>query len=473
MIINGLRPRRKTSKKGGKEMKKGFFPAVVLLFCISISPAWSEPVQQAADAGVPVYSLNDLYVLGLERAEKIKISEEDLYISERGRDKARAAFLPSASLFGSYTRYDNSSSAGSENDRRLQSSANWGARLDESLSLSGREFTAYAIAKENIDKSRFDFSVVKEDYLFSIAAAYYDVLKAKKALDIAQANVQRLTKQRDAASVRLRVGEVTKTAVLRAEAELSGAQSDEIRSGNGLSVAKVSLARIVGINGEYEIREDASAGLEASPAGGETMVAGCPLPAADCLKQQALAERTELKNLDLQKKIAGEQVRFARGSFWPTLSFEAVYTGREDDPSSSSDRDSIYGGLKLNFPFYEGGLRKAEVLEAEAKLRQAGLQLEDRKKAILLEVDSAFFDFITQKGIIEKFASQVAYARDNFQAVSKQFEFGLANSLDVMDANTVLVTAERQLADARFSYQLAGLRLKRVTGTFLKTALNQ
>ena len=43
-------------------------------------------------------------------------------------------------------------------------------------------------------------------------------------------NVGRLTKHRDAASVRLKVGEVTKTALLRAEAELSGAQSEEIKA---------------------------------------------------------------------------------------------------------------------------------------------------------------------------------------------------------------------------------------------------
>ena len=40
------------------------------------------------------YSLDDLYRLALERSEKIKISEEDLYISERGEDKAFSVLLP-------------------------------------------------------------------------------------------------------------------------------------------------------------------------------------------------------------------------------------------------------------------------------------------------------------------------------------------------------------------------------------------
>jgi len=43
---------------------------------------------------------------------------------------------------------------------------------------------------------------------------------------------------------------------------------------------------------------------------------------------------------------------------------------------------------------------------------------------------------------------QVTYARSHYDAVLKQFQFGTANSVDVMDANTLLVTAERQLSDA-------------------------
>ena len=113
-------------------------------------------------------------------------------------------------------------------------------------------------------------------------------------------------------------------------------------------------------------------------------------------------------------------------------------------------------------------MRTAEVKEAEAKQRQAALLYEDKKKSIDIEVENAYLDLITQKGIMEKFGAQLTFAEDNYKAVSKQFEFGLANSIDVMDANTLLVTAERQLADAKYSYQLSGLKLKRSIGTLLK-----
>ncbi|MDI6789657.1 MAG: TolC family protein [Thermodesulfobacteriota bacterium] len=175
----------------------------------------------------------------------------------------------------------------------------------------------------------------------------------------------------------------------------------------------------------------------------------------------------------MQRKAAEDQVRYVRGAYWPTVSIEGVYKRKEDSPASTFVlEETAYGGLRLNFPFFEGGLRRAEVKEAEAKQRQSELIYEDLKKTINIEVENAYLDLITQREILKSLEDQLAFARDNYNATSKQFEFGLANSIDVMDANTLLVTAERQLAEARLNYQLADLRLKRATGTLLKTVVS-
>lgn len=412
------------------------------------------------------YGLDDLYRIALERSERIKISEEDVYIAGTGKDKAKSVLLPKLSAFWNYTKYteEKRSSAGSV--IQPEDSTYWGLRLDQSVSLSGREVTAFNMSKENIEKSRYDLHSVKEEYLLSVSSAYYEALRAKKALEIAKSNVERLTRHRDASAVRLRVGEATKTTLLRAEAELSGAQSEEIKAGNGLQVAKAVLARVAGLEGAYDLKEAADGSPYAADGKGAETV--------ESLKQAAFSERAELKSLELQKKIGEGQVKYTQGLYWPTLSVEGVYSRKNEDPKSVVyNRESVYGGVKLNFVFFEGGLRRAEVREAESRQRQIMLVYEDRKKSIGIEVENAYLDLVTQKGITEKFEAQAVYAEDNYKAVSKQFEYGIANSLDVMDANTLLVTAERQLADSKYNYQLSALRLKRATGVLLKTAVNQ
>jgi outer membrane protein len=290
----------------------------------------------------------------------------------------------------------------------------------------------------------------------NIALAYYDVLKVKKALDITESNVERLTKYRDAAQKRLKIGEVTKTVLFRAEGELSGARSDHVKVKNALELAKALLARIVGIKADFQLKEELSEDIK--------------IPAESAYHAMALSGRADLKSLEIQKKIAEEQVQFTKGAYWPTLSLLGVYAKADQSPETPSlVKESTYGLIMLNFPFFEGGLRNAEVKEARAKERQSALIYEDYKKSIGVEVQSAYLDLVTQKGILKFLEDQLVYARDNYNAVAKQFEFGLSQSLDVMDANTLLVTAERDLAAAVYNYQIAILRMKKATGTLLKT----
>jgi len=402
------------------------------------------------------YSLDDLYKIALQRAEKIKFSEENLYIAETGKQKALSLLLPKLSTFGTYARYTEAKRSITGVIIQPDEATSWGLRLDESLSISGRELIALSISKETIIKNRYDLHAVREEYLLNVAYAYYDVLKAGKALDIAESNLERLKKYRNAAQKRLRVGEITKTVLLRADGELSGAQSDYVKAKNTLELARAVLARIVGIKQDFNLKE-------ASPS-------DIKIPSLSSFQENALSGRADLKSLEIQKKIAEEQVQFTRGAYWPNLALSGVYTAADQTPTPQTlNKESIYGGISINFPFFEGGLRLAEVKEAKAKERQSILVYEDLRKSIEVEVQSAYLDIMTQQETLKFLQDQLVYARDNYNAVTKQFEFGLSQSLDVMDANTLLVTAERKMTDAVYSYRLSMLKMKKATGTFLKT----
>lgn len=437
-------------------MKKYFLAvSIILSLCF---PAFATTV----------YTLNELCKIALEKSEKIKISAEDLEIAIADKGKALSFLLPQLSTVGGYTRYKDSKTSDSGALIQPDESTLYGLRLDQSMSLSGREVTAYKISKENIEKSKFDLFAIQESYMFYVSNAYYDYLKTRKILDISLANVERLTKHKNAAVTRLKVGEVTKTVLLRAEAELSGARSDLIKTENFMKLRKAILARIVGIDEDFDVMDNKDSEVPGS--GAEEIIEGCLPLNVECLKKKAGRERAELRSADLKKKIADEMVRIAWGSYWPTVSVEGVYQKKQENPETGNIiRDNIYGGLKFIFPFFEGGLRDAQVKEADAKKRQAELVCEDLKKTINIEVESSYLDFITQKGVLQSLEDRYKFAMDNYNAVSRQFEFGLANSIDVMDANTLLVTAERQLTDAIYNYRLSILMIKRTTGILLNS----
>ncbi|HQP30349.1 MAG TPA: TolC family protein [Deltaproteobacteria bacterium] len=385
----------------------------------------------------------------------MKLSQENLAIAEFGTDKALSVLIPRFSAYGNYTRFEEEKYNEMFMLIQPKSAGQWGLRLDQQFSLSLREHKALSFSKENVVKSGQDLDAAREEYLFQVAGAYYDVLKAQKGLEIANANLERLAKYRDAADKRLKVGEVTKTVLLRAEAELSSAKSDLVRAENGLKYARVILARIVGIEGDFTLKEEP-----------ETVDRGLAL---DQLKDLAYAQRPDLKSLAHEQKMAELQVSYAKGAFWPNVALSGVYQKADQSPATASlVKDTLYGSVGVSFPFFEGGLRRAELSEAKARERQARYAYEDLKKTIGMEVDGAYLGMITQKGSLAYLADQLRFAKDNYRAVSRQFEVGLASSLDVMDANNLLVASERQLADATYTYQLSILRIKKVTGSLLR-----
>lgn len=405
------------------------------------------------------YSLDDLYKIALERSEKIKISEEDLYIAERTKERALSVLVPRFSAFGNYTRYSEEKTAPDKITLiQPESTTAWGIRFDQSFTLNGKELIALGITKDSITKSKYDLDAVKEAYLFNVASAYYSVLKKEKALDIALANVERLETHKNAVSVQLKIEAATKTDLYRALAELSKSKAELINARNGFRLAQNVLARLVGLEENFEIK---------NPEFKKRLSLDNDM---DSVKQEALLSRAELKSLSVQKKISEDMVKFSKSAYWPTVSVEGVYQKYEQEPDSFMVNDeSISVGVMLNFTIFDGGLRKAEIKEALAKKRQAELIEKELSKDIATEVEDAYLFLNTQTSVLKSLEDQLKFAADNYNAVSKQFKYGLANSIDVMDANTLLVTSETELSKATYNRQLAVLNVERAKGTFLKT----
>ena len=431
--------------KGIKLLKK-FFLGIILLVLLIIA----VPRAESKD-----YTLNEVYKEALKSSEKIKVSEENLFIAKIGKNKAWSLLIPKLAAYGTYNHFSDQKFSDAGVLLQPNESGNWGMRMDEAFSVSLRELSALRVAGQTITKNEYDLDATKSDFILAVASAYYDVLKAKKSLEIASDNVTRLSQYRDSVDKRVKVGQLTKTSLLRAESELSGAHSDYIKAANALELYRSILIRITGIEENFTLKE--------------TLQPAEENVSLERMRKIALDSRADLKSFDIQRTIADEQVKYAWGAFWPSLDLFAIYQRNDQDPPGQSlNRESVMAGVSLSFPFFEGGLRIAELKETKAKLRQAKLFYDDFKKNVDVELESAYLDLQTQKGTLKFLEDQLAFARDNYKAVLRQFENGLAVSLDVMDANSLLLSSERNLAEALYNYQLAYLKVKRSIGTLLQ-----
>jgi outer membrane protein len=409
----------------------------------------------AAAESVPKFGLNDLYKRAVEGAEQIQQAREAVFITRQTKTKAISVLQPSVTAFGDATRYTHKETY-MGNRITPESQVNWGVRMDQSFTLNGKELTALKIAKTDIQRSEYDLDAATEAYLFQIASAFYDVLKADEAVAISEANVRRLETQVDSVTTRLKLEEVAKTELFRTNAELSGARKDVIVAQNLLHLAKAVLARLVDLPQTYAL-------IPPPDMAGEG-----PAIDLEALKLKALDNRAEMKALNLAVDLARDEVKFTRGDYWPSVGLTGMYANSDAEPAEPYEPvDRLSVGVNLTFRIWDGGLRRANLEQALARQRQAEQQQRDTARAIIVEVERAFLGLSTRQSTLAALKDQLRFAKENFTAVERQFKYGLANSVDVVDANTLLTTAERQLADARLSLELSRLELERATGTFL------
>jgi outer membrane protein len=435
---------------------------IALLLCTNLS-AMEDTVGTGPEGR---YTLDDLYIIAQENSEQIKIAGQNLFIAQQDKSRAIAALFPWFTAFGNNTTYD-------ESTLYEPDSISYGVKFEYDFSLNGRELTVYRMAKDAIEKSVYDLKAVKEEYLYQVAAAYFRIAALNQNLKVARLNNQRLKTHQKAVLTKLKLGEITKTNLFMADAELSKSKTDLVRVENMLRNSRATVINLVGLPDNFEIEEpDTNVPYNYDPEAFQL----------EELKKEALASRADLKSREQESMISDQNIKLAKSEYWPKASIEGIY--RNTDYSSTStqtdsgyevefdnDSESLSLALNLSFTFFDAGLRRAEVKQAKANAMIAKLYVEKMSKQISLEVEEAFLDVINQKSIIESLTDQLRSSQAHFDAVTKEFKHGLSDSLDVVDANNMLKNTQREFVNARYSYKLAEIKLKRVKGSFLKEIL--
>ncbi len=407
----------------------------------------------ALEADVPTYGLEDLYGLALERSEEIRIAKNLHLIALQDEKRAFSVLLPTLSAFGDYIHYSEGGAIAPEYGYE------YGVKLKQQFTLNGRELIALRAARDTIQQRAYDMDAVIENFLFRVASAYYDVMNLKKRVDIARANVGRLEEHKQAVIKKRSLEEVPATDLLRTEAELSGAMAERINTENMLIYARSSLSRMLDLPGDYELL----------PAGGNGAIT--VVDPLETLLDVAMKHRTDIQSLNMAVRLADASIDITKSEYWPVLSFEAGYKVQETEPSYLAQDDTLYGAAGISMVLFDWGFRKGAISQEKAARQNVELRLATLKKQVALEVEQAYLAIRAARQNILALKDKVAFSRANFEAVSLMFTLGQADSLDVMDANTLLQNSARELAEAEYHFELSRISLQRAQGVFRKAVM--
>ena len=320
-------------------------------------------------------------------------------------------------------------------------------------------------AQKAVDVARLQLQATEQDLLVRVSQAYFNVLSATDALQAVQANKSAISEQLASAKRNFEVGNATITDTREAESRFDLATAQEIGAINDLQVAHVTLDHLVGRNGV----------LPHPLALPITLPPVQPSQAQDWVNL-AESENPILKQARLNFDIAQLETARAKAGHLPTLTAGAslgrTYAHSELSAGPQFGAGTVSGwgsgnavSVTLSVPLFSGFAVENRVKETIALQDRARTDVEGTRSNATLATRQSFLGVEALRAQVKALEAAEASSQVQLDATKLGYKVGVKVNLDVLNANLQLFTTQRDLAQARYNYVLATLKLRQAAGT--------
>jgi len=305
-----------------------------------------------------------------------------------------------------------------------------------------------AAAEATVRAGRQQLLATEETVLFAAVQAYTNVIRDRELLRLRQSNVGVLQKQLQASNAKFSAGVLTRTDVSQSRAGLEAARG---------AVAG-ALAQLQASEANYRAVIGHAPGKLGYPAPAKVPRT---LDAAYDIAQQTNPNILAAAHIE---DASEHQVGVIGSALLPQASVQASasYNGQPTAAVSDTTTGVVEGVLQV--PIYEGGRVYSEVRQAKEVVSQNKLRVIEAVRNVREGVANAWNSFIASSQTIESARAQVSAGQLALTGVQQEFDVGSRSTVDVLNAETVLLTAQLTLATAQHDRLVASYQVLAATG---------
>jgi outer membrane protein TolC len=239
--------------------------------------------------------------------------------------------------------------------------------------------------------------------------------------------------------------------VNRSQVELQTQRLRLISLETDLASQKLALGRLIGLPLGQEFT--LTTPMEYRPGSTTTL---------DEALEEAFAKRPDLQAAKAQVRAAEQARKAAAGQNTPAISINGNYLLAGTNPAQSNGVFSLFGSV--DFPIWRSGRIHADIDEADAVLAQRRADYEDTYARIDVEVRNAFLRLNAAKEQVIVAESNRGLAQDTLRQARDRFGAGVADTIEVVQAQESVAAAEQDYIAGLYSHYLARISLARATG---------
>jgi outer membrane protein len=325
------------------------------------------------------------------------------------------------------------------------------ATLTLPLFTSGRISSSIAAAEARGRGAGAQARGAQEDVKLAVAEAYVGVLRARKALAVAESNVTTLESMEGDVSAMFERELVPKNDLLAVQVALANARQGRLKAANAVELAVASYNRRLGepLSRHVDLEEQLP------------VPQGLPGELGE-LVQEAVERRAELNSLDEQATAYGQLAKAERARALPQFSVTGAYNYLEN--TFLDDQDFASVGIGVQWSVFDGGQTRKRAAALDRTRRATEQQRADVASMIELQVRQTWLDVGETRERVIVATDAVEQAEENLRIARERYGAGLGTQTQLLEAETLRVQALRNRDDAGLDAGLAKLRLARAVG---------
>ena len=305
------------------------------------------------------------------------------------------------------------------------------------LLFDGQVFVGLQARDASMQFQKKAVEVTEQNIKANVQKIYYQLVVAKKQVELLDANITRLKKLQHDVNEIYKNGFAEKLDVDKLVVSLNNLQTEKQKVINNISIGYVGLKTLIGmpIADELILTDEIS----------ETEIKKDIL-----LDSVQYSDRKEYQYLQIAKDLNNYNIKRYQLSYLPTISFNANYSKQAlRNKYTFFERGdwftSSFVGLNINMPIFSGFSKDSKLRLARLDLQQTTNNIENLKITINAEAEQAKLKLISAIETIDIQKRNMLLAEKVYDQTKKKYEVGTGS-------NTEITTAETELKAAQTNY---------------------
>jgi outer membrane protein TolC len=311
---------------------------------------------------------------------------------------------------------------------------------------------------EGLRAAQLSYQDARDVVVLGVAGMYLQATAGQARIEAVEAQYKTAQALYQRAVDMKQAGVVPGIDVLRSQVEMQAQQQRVIFYQNEFEKQKLGLARAIGmpVGQPFTLADK---------------VAYTPPPAitVEQALQLALENRADYRSAAALVSAAEAAKRAALAERLPGIEFEGNYGATGPRPYDS--HGTFAAGVTLTIPVFQAGRTRAYILQADSTLQQRKAELADLREGVEEQIRVSLLDLKASGDQVAVAESAVKLAAEQLKQAEDRFAAGVADSLEVVQAQEAVATANENDISALFAYNLAKASLARALGGAEKTYL--